>query len=64
MKNITQLVNIKLFVHQNNNTINSKKKLKSQPDKMLALLLGIASASLSEDYNNNPDLYYRILFEI
>ena len=29
----------------------------------MLFLAGIASASLSEDFNKNPDLYYRILFK-
>ena len=30
---------------------------------LVLFLAGIASASLSEDFNKNPDLYYRILFK-
>ena len=31
---------------------------------LVLFLVGIASASLSEDFNKNPDLYYRILLKL
>ena len=31
---------------------------------LVLFLAGISSASLSEDFNKNPDLYYRILFKL
>ena len=31
---------------------------------LVLFLAGIASASLSEDFNKNPDLFYRILLKL
>jgi len=31
---------------------------------LVLFVAGISSASLSEDFNKNPDLYYRILFKL
>jgi len=59
---VTQNVNIKLFTYQNKNT---KNCIYEQPKMLFVLFLaGIASASLSEDFNKNPDLYYRILLKL